>query len=211
MPRRLVTVENPELNHISARGDETLALVFTNQSKQAVRSRVSLNREHVKWTEQTSLTTRGNSGQGSSGALSGEGDFTVDVPGEGVVAVILGRIAPKPLFQPQVFATTPGLSPGSVHDLGWRGAKAFGISFGSDDLTSAYLYLPDFERQVAQCTLRVLEGERVISETTDKNYPFDFTVPTGGRPSLAFTFEVGTSDGKKETSPIARLPLRSQP
>jgi len=43
MPRAAVEVTHPELNFIVARGDKTLAVVLTNQSKSALTSRVRLN------------------------------------------------------------------------------------------------------------------------------------------------------------------------
>jgi hypothetical protein len=210
MPLGVIGVEHPELNYIVARGKDTLALVFTNQSKQPVRSAVKLNATHTAWSAKSAFTLRDQWGKRSGGgALSNEGSLSIEVPAEGVVAVIVTGVAPKVSFQNQVAAESPQLSRDSVVDLGWRDGKAFGISFGGRDLTSVYTYVPDFGRTIKRCTLRVLDAQgRVASEIKDEAYPYDFTIPAGSGADVRFTLEVETTDGVVDRSPVNRVSLR---
>ena len=97
-------------------------------------------------------------------------------------------MTPRVAFQDQMLGRATPLPAESVVDLGWRGARGVVLSFGTGELTSAYVYLPDLERVVKQCTVHYRQGEGDFRAIPDASYPFDFTVPVAGDAPLEFWF-----------------------
>jgi hypothetical protein len=117
-------------------------------------------------------------------------------------------VAPRVEFQDQLAGRAAPLPAGSVSDLGWRGARGVVLSFGAGELTSAYVYLPDFERTVTSCTVSFRQGAGEVRTLTDSAYPFDFTLPVAGDAPLEYWFEVRSTSGAVEKSPVGRLLLQ---
>jgi hypothetical protein len=133
------------------------------------------------------------------------GRISVDVAAEGLTTLILEEVKPRVVFQDRIPGRAAPLPTGSVCDLGWRGARAVVLSFGSDELTSAYVYLPDQERTVKSCTLSFRQGDGQVSTLSDQAYPFEFTLPVLGDAPLAFWLEVQLDSVPPERSPTGRL------
>lgn len=208
MPRGVAQVEHPELNYVVARGDNCVALVFTNQSKAAVRSRVQLNAELVHLGGRSSTLRVWQQGAAQApGALAADGSFTVDVAPEGITAVVIDGAQAKVRFQNQMLAadTPPLPSEGSICDLGFRGARAVAMRFGAGDLTSVYAYLPDLGREIAHCTLHYRQGDAPFTALADGTFPFDYTLPVRGDAPMEFFVEVQLKDGRSEKSPVGRV------
>ena len=108
----------------------------------------------------------------------------------------------------QILGRATPLPAASVCDLGWRGARGVVLSFGAGALTSAYVYLPDFERTVTRCTVHYRQGSGEFRAMADASYPFDFTLPVAGDAPLEFWFETESKAGPTEKSPVGRLQLK---
>jgi hypothetical protein len=211
MPRDVVDVGHPELNYIVARTDDTVAIVLTNQSKALVRSKVRLNPNLIRFTTGANVgraTVWENNVAVRKTAFGAGGEVQVEVRPEGIAAVIVRGVAPQVQFQRTVLAPSPALPGGSVSELGWRGAKAVAISFGPGELTTAYVYLPDFEREIVRCTLRSLQRGTEPRVVTDHAYPFEFTIPTAGEAEIEWCVEVELKDGRVDQSPLGQIKLR---
>ena len=207
MPRGVAQVEHAELNYIVARGDNRVAIVFTNQSKTPVRSRVQLNPELVRMSGRPSLRVWQQGAQ-TPGALAGDGSFMIDVAPAGITAVVVEGAQAQVRFQDQMLADTPPLPrEGSVCDLGFRGARAVALRFGRD-LTSVYAYLPDLDREIAHCTLHYRQGDAPFTALPDGAFPFDYTIPARGDAPVEFYVEVQLKDGRSEKSPVGRVLLK---
>jgi len=96
----------------------------------------------------------------------------------------------------------------SVSDLGSRGAKGVAISFGPRELTTAYVYLPDFEREIVRCTLQWRQGAGETRTVTDAEYPFEFSIPAAGDAEVDWSVEVELTNGRIEKSPPGLIKLR---
>jgi len=213
MPRTAIEVTHPELNYIVARGDRTLAVVLTNQSKSALTSRVRLNPALIGFPAEGSrpsirLWVDGVK-QKMTPALSSDGSFEIPVSAAGITAVVITGVTPNVGFQTQVLArdTKPLPAKGSVCELGFRGARAVAMRFGAGDLTSVYTYLPDFDREIARCTLHHRQGQDAYSAVEDVLFPFDYTIPVNGSAPVEFYFEVRLKDGRAEQSSVGRVQL----
>ncbi len=211
MPRGIAQVDNPELNYLVARGDDRIAFVFTNQSKSPVQSRVRLDATRITlpaagatvrvWQQGAPRATR---------ALAADGSFTVDVAADGVTALVIDGAQAHVNFQNQIVAadTKPLPAEGSTCELGFRGARAVALRFGAGDLTSVYAYLPDFDRELAQCTLHYRQGDGAFTPLADSAFPFDYTIPVRGEAPVEFYVEVKLKDGRAEKSPVGRVLLK---
>jgi hypothetical protein len=210
MPRGAVTVDHPELNFVTARGASKVAIALTNQSKSALKSHVTLSRERVTIAPgaNAKVTVWENNRRVREEPLSADARIAVDVAAEGITTLIVSDVAPRVEFQDQILSRAARLPAESVCDLGWRGARGVVLSFGAGELTSAYVYLPDFERTLTRCTVHYRQGGGEFRAMADAWYPFDFTVPVAGDAPLEFWFETQSNSGAAEKSPVGRLLLK---
>lgn len=213
MPPGAVEVSHPELNYVVARGDNTLALALTNQSKSALTSRVRLNPALIGLPAggrgaSLSLWIDGVK-QKKAPAFGADGSFEIAASAEGITAVVISGVTPKVGFQNQVLArdAKPLPEKGSVVDLGFRGGKAVAMRFGGGDLTSIYAYLPDFDREIAGCTFYHRQNGGAFAAIVDTAFPFDTTLPVNGSSPVEVYVEVRLKQGGTETSPVARVLL----
>lgn len=210
MPRGGLTVDHPELNFVMARGDARIAVALTNQSKSAVKSHVTLSRERIAPAPgaNAKVTVWENNRRVREEPLPADARIAVNVAAEGITTVIVTGVAPRVQFQDRILSRATRLPAESVVDLGWRGARGVVLSFGAEELTSAYVYMPDQERVVTKCTVHYRQGGGEVRAISDGAYPFDFTLPVAGDAPLEFWFEVQTGAGAAEKSPVGRLLLK---
>jgi hypothetical protein len=209
MPAGVVQVEHPELNYITARGAGRFAVVLTNQSKSAVKSTVTLSGDHLTVApgKPAKVAVWENNRRVREVPLPADRRIAVAVAAEGITTLMVDGVEPRVGFQDQILGRTTHLPAESVCDLGWRGARGVVLSFGAGALTSAYVYLPDFERAVTRCTVHYRQGSGEFTVMADAAYPFDFTLPVTGDAPLEFWFETESKTGVREKSPIGRLRL----
>ena len=210
MPRGAVKVDHPELNFVVARGAAKVAIALTNQAKSAVQSRVTLSAEHVTPAagKTPKVTVWENNRRVREEPWPADGRIAVDVAAEGLTTLIIDEVKPRVAFQDRIPGRAAPLPAESVRDLGWRGVRGVVLSFGSDELTSAYVYLPDLERTVRSCTLSFRQGDGQVSTLADQAYPFEFTLPVSGDAPLTFWLEVQSDSGPPERSPTGRLLIK---
>ncbi|MFM9081600.1 MAG: hypothetical protein ACKOTE_15970, partial [Opitutaceae bacterium] len=96
MPRGALTVDHPELNFVMARGAAKVAIALTNQSKSAVKSRVTLSRERVAPAPGATakVTVWENNRRVREQPLAADARIAVDVAAEGITTLPAGsRVA----------------------------------------------------------------------------------------------------------------------
>jgi hypothetical protein len=210
MPRGALTLDHPELNFVMARGDAKLAITLTNQSESAVESHVTLSRDRIALAPGTTakVTVWENNRRVRDTPLTADGRIAVEVAAKGITTLLVSGVTPRVEFQDQMLGRAARLPMESVVDLGWRGARGVVLSFGAGELTSAYVYVPDFERTVTRCTVHYRQGGGEVRSMTDASYPYDFTLPVAGDAPLEFWFETQSDSGLPSKSPIGRLLLK---
>ncbi|MBI5689595.1 MAG: hypothetical protein HZC55_05815 [Verrucomicrobia bacterium] len=208
MPRGVVTVGHPELNFITARGENRFALVLTNQSKSALTSAVTLDRERPGRSGTTRLAIWEENQRVRELALPADGRLEVAVAAEGITTLIFTGVTTRPGFQSDFFASAPALPAESSGLPAFRGAKTYALRLGGGPgLTSVYTYLPDFDREIARCTLHWRQDgtERKID---DSAFPFDFTLAPVSDAPLEYWYDLQLKDGRSEKSPVGTVRFR---
>lgn len=213
MPRGVVSVGHPELNYLVARGDDSVAIVLTNQSPSAVATRVTLNPGLIglpgAGAAATIVAWRDGKLQPVQ-PLAADGAIDVAVTPAGITAVIVRGVQPRVTFQRLALASDVKPLPreGSTCELNFRGARAVAMRFGAGDLTSVYAYLPDFDREIVRSILHYRQGNGAYTVVTDDVFPFDYTLPTKTDDPVEFYFEVTLKNGTHEQSPVGHVLLR---
>ncbi|WP_068769470.1 hypothetical protein [Termitidicoccus mucosus] len=213
MPRGVVTVTHPELNYITARGENSFHIALANQSKQRVTAQVRLNPALVPWpanVKQVTVELRDAAGHKTAGVLNTAGSVGVDVEPEGLTVVSFRGVTPQVGFQREMVGEGGPRLPGSGShcELDWRGARAVGLLLGPNEPARIYTYIPDNDREIARCTLNYRQGGGAVAQMEDASYPFEYTVPTKGFEPVAIWFEVELKNGKKEKSPVGQILLK---
>lgn len=211
MPRGAVEVDQPELNYLVARGDGVVAVVLTNQSKEKVRGLVRLNPEKIGLGAASGVvpvSSWKNGARQPESSTEAGGGFVAEVEPEGVTAVVFRNVTPKVGFQAEALSAGVRLpESGSVVELGFREGKAVAFSLGTVGLTSVYVYLPDFGRELVRCTLFHRQGGD-YEAVEDRSFPFDFTVQARNLEPVELYVEVELRDGHVEKSPVCRVKLQ---
>jgi hypothetical protein len=211
MPRGVVQVEHQELNYVVARGENQVAIALTNQSRDTVHSRVSINPTLIKSIarRKPTATVWVDGKKQSTRPLASDHSLEIAVSGDGVSAIVIDGVAPQVSFQNQALADIPALpEQGSVCELGYRGVRAVAMRFGSGDLTSVYTYFPDLDREITAATVFYRQGNSAIAKIEDRAFPFDYTLPVSGDEPMEFWFEIELANGTKEKSPVGRVLFR---
>jgi len=211
MPIGLMKSSHPELNYISARGENSLALAFANQSKTKVKSEIELNPEWVDGLAASgvSFTVWENGTERSALPSFSGGKFSIEVAPEGLTAVVIRGVKPRAGFQKVFFDPSAPALPEkrSVSEIDFRGLRAVALRFGSEALTSVYAYLPDLDREIARCTLYYRQGDGEFTALEDRAFPYDYTIPVKGRLPVEYYVDLQLTNGKNERSPRGRVHL----
>lgn len=204
MPPKLLTTGSKQLNYIAFRGNNSVYLVFMNQSKDRISSSVSLN--NTLLPEGTSGTYQArtwidNKPDGTTEVVKGK--FQIQVNPGSISAIRIEGMNPKTAFQERFYQARKRPATGLI-SLKAGNAKAMILDFG-DQVRNFYLFLRDDDRLVRKASLTYfLSGQRY--HTIDDNYPFEFTVPIPEETAdVKFTLEVTGTDGnvKAENIPVA--------
>lgn len=187
MPTGLVESSDPELNYVAARGDDALYVAFSNQCGRQVEATVRLDPARLGIDRQTACRVRVLSPEGTCSDLT-DGAFTVGVAPNGLTAVKIEGVQPRPDIQRQLQELPDA----------WR--RDYAAS--SDDRVRcmilnteagrcrAYLYFNISDTEYTSVTLRV-NG----TTCTSAAYPYEFTFPAD-----ADRLEIRASARKKDGS-----------
>jgi len=203
MPKGLVATDNVQVNHITARGEDTLCIALMNECERELKDvqvrlaipagnfRARLWRDNQPQKEAVEVTN---------------GQLRVSLSPKGITALVIEDLKTKVAFQNH-FSATPAAKNALTHQ---RIATPFGeaqatiISFGPD-LAWLYVWLTADEKTVKSAQLNIELPNR--RETlTDASFPFEFSLPL--KPSedvIGLSFDVRKADGSSST---ARAELR---
>jgi len=206
MPKGLLSIDNPEVNFIAARGKNALYLALMNESFDPITATVQINAGLVP---HQAFTLKTVSETGSAATTDTAGAFQVTIPAKGLAAVSLDGVQVTPAFQQKV----QGVDPGTIWstdriDFKEPPGRAVIMNFGRL-AKSAYVYLLDGQSEFARVTL-IYDTDGTEQRITKDSFPWEFTIPididTG---HFAFRFETtGISTDPKDhvqTSPTYRL------
>jgi len=194
MPKRLLQIDNVEVNYISARGENSLYLALMNESGQGVRAKVSLNETLIPRGQYTMRCRQQN--QTTEARRKTDGTFEVSIAPRGLTSVVIENVAVKPKFQTKVMGLnqTDAWKRGFV-EFGNPAGRAMILNLGKAAST-AYVYLKNSRSDFGKVDLvyDIGKGPVTISDTA---FPWEFTVPLDENADrFAFRISGTTPDGK---------------
>lgn len=200
MPRGLVKSSNRELNHITARGADTLCLAFTNQSSAEEKAEIRLDTGLVPELSDRTLAARlWLDNEPGPAVPVVNGTFTLTVPAKGIAALVIDGVKVKPRFQEGFADLSPADAWKSGH-LEWTApaARALVLNFGSAYRTF-YFHLKNGKKDFKSLRLDY-EIDGVAGTIADAAFPWEFTVPLGAKArKVRFKLVATRADGKTET------------
>ncbi len=207
MPQRLLTTtDTVELNYLAARGEGRVYLAFANQSRSAVTSVVTFNREAFPEAFGRTLRVRVIAdGKRAEDVALQNGRFPIEVGAEGQTAVIIEGVSVSPHFQQKLLAARSDQAWTKDHaELAFGQTRAMILNFGPAAKT-AYVYLQADDAQFKEVRLLTRkDGKQAV--VTDRAYPFEFTVPLADEArSFEFQIEGVSLDGSVSTSESIQL------
>lgn len=204
MPPGLVTYEDPEINYISARGEDgSLYIAFANQSKKDRKVTFAVDPQRVRFDGSSVEATVWEADGKSEKRIVNPGAFELDIPAEGLVAIGLSGGKINPELQTD-FATGGNAWSKASAELELGRARAALVNFG-DNLNALYVFLRERDG-IAQATLRTTENGTDWTDVTDVAFPYEFTVPVSPEAqSLQLQIVVKDASGAEEKSEIIKF------
>ena len=188
MPKRLLNIDNVELNYIAARTPGKLLLAFTNQSAGEITTRVTVNPALVGLAGSSAV-------RAYAGETSGlqDSSFTVTVAANGIAAVEIDQAKIDAVFQQQLLASTGDNSTDFV-TIPEGNAKAMLFKLGAY-ARRLYVFLEDDDNKWKQAKLICTDAEGRRTEMLKRSYPFEFTVSAALSGPVRFSLQLTARDG----------------
>lgn len=193
--RDLLTLDNPQINHLAAQNGKTFAVVLMNANLVAEKVTLTLHPEAIDPAAGGFAKARYLAG-GSGEASLIENSLEIELPARGLVAIAVdglnikapsqqGHPAPKP-------SRRPGLVMAPVDRAMEVRAAAIQIEPGPWD---AYVWSTAGSKELREITLSWRTGGEEGS-ITDEDYPYEFSVPApAGATEMRFTTSGIRADG----------------
>ncbi len=201
MPQGLLTTSSGQLNYLSARSEDGLLLAFMNQSSEEVSSVIQLDENVVPLDRNKSyaLEIWKNDGRSNLGKMEA-GAFSIEVPAEGMVAVLIKGLEITPRFQQKLQGSTNNMSWRTDYLEGKVGDSRFLMLNPGIDLQTAYFYLREDDNLWRSVEIEYEIDDRGIKKLTDRAYPFEFTIDLPADAAKVAARVIGQKhDGKTET------------
>ena len=207
MPRGLVQTANVEINWLAARSAGGLCLALANQSHQAQRFTVKLDRKRLSGMDGQGRVLCWKGAQAVPELSSADGVLTLELGPRELVALRFDGVQAKTEFQERLVGGKPTPAGGSIaFDFGRTGAAHL-ITMGTG-LATGYAFL-----RAEPGVYRVVRLETRIGDTwkayEDSAYPHEFSVPLPDGAPFIFRFVTEDAKGKKEQSPEYTVPAAS--
>ena len=203
MPKGFAKTDNVQVNHIAARGENTLCIALMNECDRELRDvtvrlaipagsyNASVWRDNQRETEKLQIIN-------STAKIS--------LSPKGITALVIEGVQLKPSFQPK-FTTAPAPTKATTHQriqTPFGEAHATIISFGPE-LTWLYAYLTSDGKTAKSAKLHVTLPDRK-EVLTDDTFPFEFSLRLKPTDTTAqITFEAQPTSGLSQRSDAVRV------
>jgi hypothetical protein len=208
MPQGLVKTDNVQINHVSARGDNTLCIAFMNECERDLHD-VAVQLKLPPGTYSATVY-RDNRRQPAKLPVI-DGRVQISLSPKGITGLIIEDIAIKSAFQEKFLRQPTQATTGTDRQLAtpFGDARAILLSFGPE-LTWLYAYLSTERGQVRDAQLQVMLSDRE-EVLTDATFPYEFSLPLKPTEQPAsLRFQATTSDGKLHRGDVIRW-MKSDP
>jgi hypothetical protein len=205
MPEKLVSVDNIQINYVSARSKDKLYVAFTNQCSNGVTTKVCLNESLLGL--QKRLSHRVNLWKSNvelESMVMKDGEFQISIEANGITAVEIEDVLINTSFQHKILNKERKVisenSYGKV-DTSFGEIKFAALSMETG-VIDTYIYLKATEKELREVKLNYYVNNE-WKQLTDNIYPFEFTILLNEEvDELKFNIEAIRLNGDKETSPV---------
>lgn len=210
MPAGLVKTDNVQVNHVTARGDDTLCLALMNECDRELRDvEVKIDLARFESPAHSKLSAKvwlDNKLQKSSASVE-NGIFKATLSPKGITAFVIEGLKSKITFQDKFYATPQPPSQSTTHQrfkTPFGDAEAIRLSFGPE-LTWLYVYLTADGDALKSASLRTDLQDRSES-LSDDTFPFEFSLPLRpGEDSIKLSIEALDASGQARRSQVIQL------
>lgn len=178
MPRGLVTTDDVQVDHVAARGPDSLCIALMNQCGRRLDDvSVRLDLDRFAPPAGDVVAEIREEGVKKATVMLAGGSLRVSLAPHGLTALIIRGLVPAPTFQ-QKLGGGGFRDVGAVEcDLPGPAGKAHALRLsGGGRLTNVYAYLDCRPGDIRRARLFVAESGGVI-DRADDTYPFEFSVP----------------------------------
>jgi len=206
MPKGLVTTDNVQVNHITARSENTLCIALMNECDRELMD-VHVRLAIPAGTFRAKLWRNNTPHKEVVEVINGQVKVTLSP--KGITALVIEGVTLPTAFQ-QKFHALPQKAREHAYTSRKTSvgeARAMIVSFGND-LTWLYAYLTADDKQLRSASLKVRlpDGEKVLE---DSNFPFEFSLSLSAETASAdLFFELHLADGRIEKMGLSRLDAR---
>lgn len=199
MPQKLIDLSSDEINYLSARGQKTLFVAFTNQSNEHQTFTFRMNRELTAYQPEHKVRIMENNEHFGDGKMV-NGVMELDIAPEGITVVAIEGIDIKPVYQHLVLENkTEKSAEVAFKSLDFGDARAMILDMGKD-LKTAYIYLGHDDDVYSRVTLHYSIDNGQSFSMQDAQYPFEFTISLANSSQVEFVLEGIKTDGSMERS-----------
>lgn len=196
MPQNLLTMSSDEVNYLSARGEDNLYLVFTNQSKEAQTFTFDLNKQLTHFSDNHQVRIWNNNQIKGLDQMN-NGQMKLQIAPQGIVVVCIEKLSVKPKFQQLLTEHQITASNGKqFQSISFGQTKAMIIQFGQAQ-KNAFIYLGDDDKVFKEVKLNYAVDNGPKQVLKDTQYPFEFTVPLEKASKISFDLEGTKIDGEQ--------------
>ncbi|HEY0683238.1 MAG TPA: hypothetical protein VGD45_12975 [Steroidobacter sp.] len=197
MPRRLVTSNDPQANYLSGYGNGRFYLALSNESAEARKVTVSLDRERIPYAQGRDYAARVWVDGKPSGTTSvTDGSVTLSLSPKGLTAIAVDDLPVFTRLHTDYFdaqRAAPSTDKGFRTDSSPAGnITAMFLSFAGRRDFYVWTSASDSDVKSARLTLKHGSTERTL---VDQRHPFEFSVPANDTATLDYQVEFVRNDG----------------
>jgi hypothetical protein len=197
MPRRIVGTDDPQANYLTGYGNGRFYLALSNESANARRITVTLDRERIPYALNRSYSARvWTDGKPAGTTTVVNGSVTLPLSPKGLTAIAVDDM---PVFTRLHADYFGGEQPIAPADKSFRtdktpvgDATAMFLSFAGRHEFYLWTSASDTDVRAARLTLRNGPAERTL---TDQRHPFEFSVPAADLATIDYHLQFVRADG----------------
>ncbi len=204
MPKNLLTIENTELNYITAKTENQLLIALSNQSDKKQKTKVTINNNMVELNKSAFNARVWKNNTEIDKPLAVQESFEIEVPPSGITAMAINYESAVSNFQTDFLTPTIPVSE-NYQEFDFGNGRAMTLSFGKYT-KNVFLYLQDDDSVYRTVTLRYSDKEGNKKVIEDTEYPYEFTIPVDSQQhTLEFELSGINIKGKIEKSKKIKL------
>jgi hypothetical protein len=196
MPRHLITSNDPQANYLTGYGSDRFYLALSNESTEARKVTVTLDRERVPYAPDREYSARvWVDGKPAGTTTVVNGSVTLPLSSKGLTAIAVDDLPVFTRLHADYFngqEATPDGKSFRTDPTPVGNATAMFLSFAGRHDFYLWTSASDNDVKAARVTLKNGRAERTL---VDERHPFEFSLPAGDAPAMEYHLEFVRTDG----------------